>query len=783
MFAGSVSGGLWRSTNGGTTWARVDDWWGNLSVPCVTLDPADPDVMYAGTGEGFYSLAHLVRSFSHFVRGAGVMKSTDGGATWTQLPATAGWLHVTRIAVSPSNSSVLLASRRPGGISRSTDGGLTWTDVATGEHSFQVAFDPHDGTRAVAHFCASSPLTHGVLTSTDAGATWQPAQSGLAAVSGEGARIELCHARSSPGVVYASVGANGGQIWRSQDGGRNWTLRSSGGSTTGVGYYYNALWVDPTDENVMVVGALHVWRSTDGGRTFTQTTDGYIMTVDPHLDVHAVVADPGYDGAANRRVYVTTDGGVHVADDIFAAAPGIGWRDLDATMVSSQFYAAAGHGGSDVVVGGTQDNGTLRLVGGIGTANLTYGGDGGQVQIDPTDPNYVYGEYQYLGVHRSTNGGASARTITRGLGDVGSGRSNFVAPLRLDPNDPRRLYAGGARLWRTADARASTVSWSQIKPDVGSLISAIAISPGMSDRVLVGHNDGRLYRTTNGTAASPTWIAVDDNGANDPLPGRVITRLTFDPNDARVAYLTLGGFSADNLWRSGDGGATWQPIVGTAPLALPDAPVYGIAIHPDDPAVLYAATEVGVFTSDDGGAHWTADHDGPANVVAEEITFMHGSRRLVLATLGRGIWTADVVRPGASPFGAGCGSALPPRLDVDPFAPARIGRPMRLVGSGIGAGQPFAWLLLGLSDQRWNGTPLPLSLASIGMDGCQLLVSVEASATAAIAAGGTATWSIPLPDDRVLLGAHLYFQVLAPDPGANPAGLGVSNALRATLGW
>lgn len=782
MFAGSVSGGLWRSDDGGTNWAHVDDWWGNLSVPTLTLDPSNPDVMYVGTGEGFYSLGHLVRSFSHFVRGAGVMKSTDGGTTWSQLPSTAGWLHVTRIAVSPTNPNILLASRRPGGIARSTDGGATWTDVATGEHSFQVVFDPNDGNRAVAHFCATSALTHGVLTSSDAGATWQPAQSGLTSVAGERARIELCYAKSSPGVVYASVG-DSGTVWRSADHGRNWTQRSSSGTSTGTSYYYNALWVDPTNENVLVIGALHVWRSTNGGQTFTQTTNGYIMTVDPHLDVHSVVADPGYDGVTNRRVYVTTDGGVHVANNIFAAAPGSGWVDLDATMTSTQFYAAAGHGSSDVVVGGTQDNGTLRVVGASRTANLNFGGDGGQVQIDPTDPRYVYGEYQYLGVHRSSNGGSSAGTITRGLGDFGSGNCNFIAPLRLDPNNSLRLYAGGRRLWRTANARASTVGWTAIKPDVGSLTSAIAIAPGLQDRVLVGHNDGRLYRTSNATASSPTWTAVDDNGATDPLPDRVVTRLVFDPSNASVVYATFAGFAADNLWRSADGGLTWQRITGTAPFALPTAPVYGMAVHPDDPDVLYAATEVGVFTSDDGGAHWTADNNGPANVVAEEISFMHGTRRLVLATLGRGLWTADVALPDVVAYGTGCGAPAAPTLAVDPLAPARIGKSLGLEATGLAPNQPLASLLIGLSDQSWNGTSLPLTLTAVGMPNCQLLCSVDGALSAPIAAGGTASWSLPLPDDRTLIGAWLYFQVASPAPGANATGIAMTQGLATQLGW
>jgi hypothetical protein len=789
IWVGAVSGGLWRSDDGGANWTQVDDWWSNLAVGCLTLDPQNPDVMYVGTGEGFYSLAHLARNLSHFVRGAGVLKSTDGGVSWTQLPGTATWEHTTRIAVSPTNSNLLLASRRPGGLARSTDGGQTWTDVALGlvndPFSYQVLFDPNDGTHAVAHLAPGSVASHGVITSIDSGLTWQPALTGLASVAGETSRIELCYARSVPGLVYACTGAGGGKVWNSTDGGRNWTLRSLAATNLATTYYYDGLWVDPTNSSHLVVTALHVWRSTDGGQTFAQITNGYIMTVDPHLDVHAVVADPGYDGATDRRVYVATDGGIHVADDITLAGQGTGWRDLDATMRSTQFYAAAGHATGDVLIGGAQDNGTLRVLGSNPTANLVFGGDGGQVQIDPQNPQFTYGEFQFLGVHRSTNGGASATQITSGLADAATGLSNFIAPLCLDPNNNQRLYGGGRSLWRTSNPR-TTASWSAIKPDVGSFISAVAVTPGVPDRIFVGHNDGRLYKTTNGTAAAPTWSALDDNAATNPLPGRVLTRLVIDPSNTSIVYACFGGFAADNVWRSADAGATWLPVAGTAPTALPPAPVYGLAVLPDDGNVLYAATEVGVFTSDDAGATWSTSNDGPANVVGEEIAFVQGAlpRRLVLATLGRGLWTAQVTRPASAAFGTACaGATAPPVLAVDALAPARLGTTMAFDASALRTGQPLVGLAVGLSDQVWSGGPLPFALDALGMTGCALQTSVELLLLVPVTAAGTAQWNVALPANAQLLSVRLFGQVLAADPGANAAGLVVSRPVAVTTGW
>ena len=317
------------------------------------------------------------------------------------------------------------------------------------------------------------------------------------------------------------------------------------------------------------------------------------------------------------------------------------------------------------------------------------------------------------------------------------------------------------------------MGWRAVKSNVGSLISATDVAPGNANDVFVGHNDGRLYRSTNATAASPSWAAVDNNGSKNQLPNRVLTRIAVDPRQNNVVYVSFGGFAANNFWRSQDSGANWQALTGSGARTLPAAPVYGIAIHPDDSNVLYLATEVGVFASDDGGAHWNATNQGPANVVCEQIKFMHGNgpRTLVLATLGRGIWTAEVVRPTATLYGTACnGHAQPPLLAVDPLAPARIGEVMKIGASRLRALPQNANLLLGTSNQTWGGSSLPMPLDSIGMPGCRLYTSPDVIVTGPISGSGEASWSLPVPNLRSLLGAHFYAQVLAPDPGLNRAG-------------
>lgn len=781
LWSGGVSGGLWKSTDRGANWTAVNDWWTNLSIASMVMDPNNFDVMYVGTGEGFFN-DNVARGVNRSViRGAGVFMTTDAGATWSQLPATRAFQYTQRIAVQPLHSNVLLASVRPGGIYRSTDSGASWSLVRSSFSSDQVAFDPNDGTRAVGHIVDASLLLHDVVWSIDGGLTWSNALTGLTGMNDYNARVELCYARSSPGVVYGSTGLAGGKVWRSADGGRNWTLRT-GASTTGTSWYFNGFWVDPSNENVMVAAGLHVWRSVDGGVTFSQITNGYIMTVDPHLDVHNVVADPDYNGTTRRRVYVTTDGGVHVADNILLAGAGVGWRDIDNNQRSTQFYGASGVAATNLLVGGAQDNGTQRLLGASLNSTMPFGGDGGQVVIDQTAPNYIYGEYVWTQLHRSTNGGASASFCYGNINEITATTANFIAPMVLDPNNPLRLYAGASSLWRTENARAASVVWSVVKPVVGSKISAVAVAPGNAGCVWVAHNDGRVYQAANATAAVPVWTAVDNNVTLDPLPNRYVTRLAIDATDNNVVWLTFGGFATGNVRVTRNGGTTWNDASGSGTRRLPDAPINCIVLHPDDSNCVYVGTEVGVFASDDAGQNWSANNDGPGNAPVEQVVFEFGSRKLIAATLGRGLWTCLVQRPALLSFGTTCvGQVSPPFLDCDPLALPRIGQTMQWTGANfVPAG--FGFLALGFSNTAWSGGVLPVDLGFAGMPNCPLQVSPDTAVLAFADAAGHARVPLRIPAAAGFVGQVLFGQWIAQAAGLNAQGLAVSTGLRVVIG-
>lgn len=628
MWAGGVDGGVWKTTNGGASWFPLDDFMANLAVSCMVMDPTNPNVIYAGTGEGMYN--------QDAVQGAGIFKTTDGGATWAQLPSTANssFLYVNRLGICPTNNLVILAATRSG-IFRSANGGASW-NLVNGTETLDLQFNPTNGQ------CIASGWNGNAFYSMDGGITWSAA-TGLPANSGfVVGRVELAYAPSNPSIVYASEDNNSGEVYKSTDGGQTYSLVNTGNSYLGgQGWYGNCVWVDPTNPNTLVVGGLDLWRSTDGGNTLTDI-GGYSGGI--HPDQHAIVNIPGYNGSSVRTVFIGNDGGIFKATDIVNASSSSGWTDLNNNLGITQFYGAAGNATSGTIVAGAQDNGSDRYTtgGGPNGWSMMFGGDGGFCASDPTDPNYFYGEYTYLQIYRSTDGGVSADYITSGLtdaggdedfdpGDTNDNNANFIAPFIIDPNNPNTLLAGGLSLWYCANAKSGTPAWTAINGGIGTPVSAIAVAPGDSDIIWVGYDDGSVYFTTNGTSGSPGWYQANLGSPN--LPSRYCSRITIDPRSSSTVYVSLGGFSSGNVWRTTDNGAHWTDIAA----GLPSAPVNSLVIKPSDSSSLYVGTEVGVFASADGGGTWSASNDGPANVDVDELFWMGDT--LVAVTHGRGCFS------------------------------------------------------------------------------------------------------------------------------------------------
>lgn len=618
MWIGSVSGGIWKTTNAGASWVPQNDFMANLSVGSMAIDPTNANVIYAGTGEGYFN--------GDSIRGAGVFKTTDGGTTWTQLSSTnnSNWHYVNRLAISPTNSQIILAATNSG-IWRTTDGGSSWSNRLSSSAT-DIDFDPTDGNKAI----ASGNFGTGVRFSTDAGASWS-ASTGVPT----NGRIEVAYSRSNTSFVYASADNNDGEVYFSSDGGHSFVLRNGGsnffnGGSGSQGWYDNTLWVDPTNSNIVIVGGIFLWRSTNGGSSFTQV--GSL-----HADQHAIVQSPQFNGTTNKVVFFGNDGGIYQTSDVYASSPAL--TVLNNNLGITQFYGGAGNSSSGRIIGGTQDNSTLRYSGSQtwGTTFCCY--DGGFCAADQTDSNYFYGETQWLGLFRSTDAGQSGNFINSGIADSRPQGTNFISPLTLDPNNPSTLLAGGLSLWRSTNVKASTPTWSTIKNAIGTnygtdSISAVAMAKGNSNIVWVGHNNGDVYFTSNGTSASPNWTRVDNNSLG--LPNRYCTRITIDPLNSSRVYVTFGGFSSDNVWRTDNSGNSWTNITN----GLPSAPVRTLAVWQQNTNNLYVGTEVGIFASANGGQSWSPSNDGPTNCSVDELFWMNNT--LVAATHGRGMFSIPI---------------------------------------------------------------------------------------------------------------------------------------------
>ena len=666
IWAGSVGGGVWRSDDGGGHWQPVDDMMANLAVSCMVMDPTRSDCIYAGTGEGFSNV--------DAIRGAGIFRTVDG-IQWTQLPATTGeeFHFVNRLAMSKSGTVLLAATTE--GIFRSADRErMAWSNMLPGIRMGCVAFDPGNSRRAVA-----GGLRNGRAYSTrNGGRTWHEATT---ATPWSG-RVELAYAVHDPRVVYASVQMTSGELWRSTDGGFSYT-RVGGRNINGVaanflggqGWYDNTIWAgDPTDADLVLVGGIDLWRSTDGGNTLRRISQ-WQESRSVHADHHVIVSHPDYDGTRNRQIFCGNDGGVYrgsnartVGRDRELRAQG--WTRLVNNYGVTQFYGAAGNAETGTIIGGAQDNGTLAFTPAAGSQawNEILGGDGGFVAADPTDPRIFYGEYIYLNLYRNTDGATTDELFWENyisgsfynpaippegdwdwkpapftIPDAKNQNALFIAPFVLDPNNADRLLAGGMDLWRSNDAKTpnthvSGPSWASIKTSVGSEISAIAVAAGDSDQIWVGHVNGEIYRTTDGTAELPHWQLMGESGPNPLRVARYCTRIVIDPRRHRTIYITFSGYREGNVWKTTDGGATWSNLGGT----LPEAPVRCLAIHPRRSHFLYLGTEVGVFTSEDAGATWSPTNEGPTNCPVYDLIWM--DETLVCATHGRGMFQIDLSR-------------------------------------------------------------------------------------------------------------------------------------------
>ena len=690
MWTAGVAGGIWKSSDTGASWQPKGDLLVNIAVNSLIQDPIQDNVLYAGTGEGFFN--------GDAVRGLGIFKSTDYGETWTQLPTTSNpdFYYVQKLAATRHKTKQRIYAATRSGLFRSTNGGDTWTrvlDAAAVRGCFDIAIQYYqeDQQNYVFASCGSfAQATVWRALDVDQGQTWEPVLSEL-----DMGRTSLAIAPSNPTVVYALASYYHLPAASPQDYGLLAVYRSTQNGAAGTwerrvhytdanrintvqltnpvyafladcgygpanqalnqGWYDNQIAVDPKDENIVWTAGIDLMRSDDGGQSWGVASYWWFDPTDPnysHADNHAISFHPKYNGASNRQLFVASDGGVHRTTNARAAVgttlasicgntttDQIQWRSLNNGYQVTQFYHGAVYPDGAAFFGGTQDNGTLRgtLPGGQNWSSIR-GGDGGYVAVDRDDTNVLYGEYTGKSLERSVDGGASWVPIAGGVTEAG-GNFQFIHPFAMDPTLSQRLWYGGAFAWRSNNRGTN---WTRVSNSFAARIASWAVSPTDPNRVYVGVQNlgtttsGRVFTTNAATTLTTpvTWPSAQ------PRQGYV-SSVAVDPVNPLIAYATYStydfGTNVGHVFKTVDGGATWSRIDPT----LPDMPVHSVVPHPTEPNTLYIGTDLGVFVTVDGGGNWMRENTGFANVIVEHLELNNG--RLFAFTHGRSAWSVALL--------------------------------------------------------------------------------------------------------------------------------------------
>jgi photosystem II stability/assembly factor-like uncharacterized protein len=688
IYAATRSGGLWKTTNAGTTWRAISDSVGAAAVGAVAIAPSNPSVVWMGTGDQ----ANARSSYS----GKGVFKSTDAGATW-QFMGLADSHHIARIVIHPKNPEVvyvaamghLFSKNEERGVFRTIDGGKSWKKVLylnDGVGAIDLVINRttpatvyaalYEKDRRPWQIIESGPES-GVYKTENGGDKWERLGGGLP--TGRIGRIGLDIYQKNPLILYALLenqnpasapaGATGGQargggageqanaisplargiigneLYRTDDGGRTWrrvsTVNVAGGKAP---YSFNQIKINPFNDQVVVATSDSMYITRDAGKTWDSNFFSGVFG-----DFRSI----WWDAEDEQRIMLGSDGGVNVSVD------GGRTGDYFPNMGIGEAYAI----GVDMedpynIYGGFQDHDSWKGPSNGPTGRITLEhwvavgpGDGMYNVVDPTDSRWVYNtrELNQMGRLDQRTGVRVNIAPTRPQGQPRL-RYNWIAPIALSPHNPQIVYAGAQVLFRSAN-RGDT--WEEISPDLTTndstkiglnvpycTITSISESPLRAGVIWVGTDDGKVQLTQNGGGA---WTdltgALTAAGAN---PDRWVSRVFASPHDAATAFVSKSGFRNDDfapyLYRTTDYGKTWTAIARN----LPRAPINVVVQDRKNKDLLIVGNDVGVFVSIDAGAQWSQLKANLPTVAVHDLTIHPRENDLVIGTYGRALWTGDI---------------------------------------------------------------------------------------------------------------------------------------------
>ncbi|MGX1159918.1 hypothetical protein FBY31_1721 [Arthrobacter sp. SLBN-100] len=603
VLVGAAQGGVWESFNRGISWAPRTDYKATLTVGAVVFDPTDSRTVYCGTGEGnFYSWL-----------GAGILRSTDGGSTWSTL-CTAPFVGqgFYELVIDRADRRHLLAGTTHG-LYVSADGGVTWTRRRT-IRTWSISMAPAGGAAAeILGACRD-----GLHQSTDGGTGWNAIA--LPSAPGTFDRLEVAIAPSNPDVAYAwGAAGTSAYLWRRANG--TWTaVGTPPGVRVNQAWYDWFLAVSPDRDNQIYCGAIEVHRGDLAGTVWTwrNLSNKGATGQSIHPDQHAIAFEP----SAPDTIYIGNDGGLFRSAD-----RGITWQHCNNGLVISEFeYLGQDHGSSRWLVGGTQDNGTQRWTG-PSTMEHVADGDGGDCGVNRTNPNTVFHTYYNMTPQRSTTRG-SFGTWTDIFPPVPTGEGSlFYPPFETSSTTGDTIAMGGDSLYIS---RNNGTAWTRLAFPSTARSSALYI-PGPDD-VYVGTTNGGVFHSHWGGTSWGTLTALASPRAN-----AYISDLHVRPGGNRI-WATSTTLNGGRVFRSDDAGATWTDLSA----GLPPLPINAIEVDPGNTNRIWVAADVGVSQSLNAGASWADFSNALPNSMIGDLMFHPHARVLRAGTRNRGIWEIPV---------------------------------------------------------------------------------------------------------------------------------------------
>ncbi len=683
MFVGTASGGLWKTTTGGTggaggiNWQFVPTGFPLLGVGSVVINPLNPNEMYIGSGE-VYNTAALaggatgaghIRLFRG-TYGIGILKSIDGGVSWSKVLdfSNSSIKGVMDLAIHPTTPSTVFAATSDG-VYRTTNSGTTWTLIHNIVLPNSLEFKPGNPNILYVGSGNFGSAGNGIYKSTNANAatpTFTKLTTGLpATITG---KIMLSVTAANANVIYASVGDNPDNVmttdglYKSTNEGATWTAIQTGGSSIigGQGWYGHALGVSSTDENELIWGELDTYQSSNGGTSITKTgfwnnwdvnnttvgttqeglNDNYV-----HADVHRIICSP-HDASGNT-FFLCTDGGVFRTTD-----GGLNFQTLNGGLNTAQIYAnmAISPVNSNYMLLGLQDNEAMVYNGAAGCRRLGGLGDGFHSAINSTGAIQLVESY-YFNYKRSTNSGASFGASSGAVAELAC----FNVPMVYSSAIPSSyIFAGTIYFKRSTNNGAA---WSNLNggaPIAGANNPAIAMNAPSNSIVYFSTAPGggvrsKLWKTTNATVASPTFTEITGT-----LPDRYYSDIAVDPTNSSRMAVSLSGFGASHVFLTTDGGTSWCNIG----VGLPDVPTNTVAFDPVNPGALYVGNDIGVFYAYNVPTGvlpasfpltWIAYNEGFTDALLANDLLITSTGKIRLGSYGRGLWERDLAPYGTLP--------------------------------------------------------------------------------------------------------------------------------------